>query len=102
MPRPGRLLTAIAATLVAAPLVAGHAAHSITGGFDYRGSRFADLLGGHYVAGDFGCGRVFHHDGVQTVTAGRLPGVTSFGENGNDEHWAVTYDGGLYRMGASA
>ena len=75
---------------------------SITGGFVYRGSRFADLLGGHYVAGDFGSGRVFHLDGGQVVTAGRLPGVTSFGEDGNDELWAVTYDGGLYRMGASA
>ena len=75
---------------------------SITGGFVYRGSRFADVLGGHYVAGDFGSGRVFHHDGVQLVTAGSLPGVTSFGEDGNDELWAVTYGGGLYRMEASA
>lgn len=75
---------------------------SITGGFVYRGDRFADLLGGHYVAGDFGSGRVFHHDGVQIVTAGRLPGVTSFGEDGNNELWAVTYDGGLHRMGATA
>ena len=75
---------------------------SITGGFVYRGSRFAGLLGGHYVAGDFGSGRVFHLDGGEVVTAGRLPGVTSFGEDGNDELWAVTYDGGLHRMGASA
>jgi glucose/arabinose dehydrogenase len=75
---------------------------SITGGFVYRGDRFADLLGGHYVAGDFGSGRVFHHDGVQIVTAGRLPGVTSFGEDGTNELWAVTYDGGLHRMGATA
>ena len=76
--------------------------NSITGGFVYRGSRFADVLGGRYVAGDFGSGRVFHLDGSNIVTAGRLPGVTSFGEDGNNELWAVTYDGGLYRMGASA
>jgi len=73
---------------------------SITGGFVYRGERFADLLGGHYVAGDFGSGRVFHLDGSEALTAGRLPGVTSFGEDGSNELWAVTYDGGLYRMGA--
>ena len=76
--------------------------NSITGGFVYRGSRFADVLGGRYVAGDFGSGRVFHLDGGNIVTAGRLPGVTSFGEDGNNELWAVTYGGGLYRMGASA
>ena len=76
--------------------------NSVTGGFVYRGSRFADVLAGRYVAGDFGSGRVFHLDGSNIVTAGRLPGVTSFGEDGNNELWAVTYDGGLYRMGASA
>ena len=75
---------------------------SITGGFVYRGSRFSDLLGGRYVAGDFGSGRVFHLDGGDIVVAGRLPSVTSFGEDGNNELWAVTLDGGLYRMGATA
>ena len=75
---------------------------AITGGFVYRGSRFADVVGGRYIAGDFGSGRVFHLDGAEVVTAGRLPGVTSFGEDGSNELWAVTYDGGLYRMGASA
>jgi glucose/arabinose dehydrogenase len=75
---------------------------SVTGGFVYRGSRFAGILGGRYVAGDFGSGRVFHLDGGEVVTAGSLPGVTSFGEDGGNELWAVTYDGGLYRMGASA
>jgi glucose/arabinose dehydrogenase len=75
---------------------------SVTGGFVYRGSRFAGILGGRYVAGDFGSGRIFHLDGGEVVTAGSLPGVTSFGEDGGNELWAVTYDGGLYRMGASA
>jgi len=75
---------------------------SITGGFVYRGSRFADSLGGRYVAGDFGSGRIFTLDGSDVITVGSLPGVTSFGEDGSNELWAVTYDGGLYRMGASA
>jgi hypothetical protein len=74
---------------------------SITGGFVYRGSRFAAQLGGRYLAGDFGSGRVFYLDGGQRVDAGLLPGVTSFGEDGNRELWAVTYSGGLYRMRAS-
>lgn len=75
---------------------------SITGGFVYRGKRYADLLGGRYLAGDFGSGRVFVLDGSDVVTVGRLPGVTSFGENGSSELWAVTYDGGLFRMRAAA
>jgi glucose/arabinose dehydrogenase len=75
---------------------------SITGGFVYRGSRFADLLAGRYIAGDFGSGRVFYLDGGERVDVGRrLSGVTSFGEDGNRELWAVTYSGGLYRMRAS-
>jgi glucose/arabinose dehydrogenase len=74
---------------------------SITGGFVYRGSRYASRLGGRYLAGDFGSGRVFYLDGARRVDAGRLPGVTSFGEDGNRELWAVTYSGGLYRMRAS-
>lgn len=74
---------------------------SITGGFVYRGARYASLLGGRYVAGDFGSGRVFYLDGVRRRGAGRLPGVTSFGEGRNKELWAVTISGGLYEMRAS-
>jgi glucose/arabinose dehydrogenase len=74
---------------------------TITGGFVYRGSRYASKLGGRYVAGDFGSGRVFYLDGARLVDAGRLPGVTSFGEDSGRELWAVTYSGGLYRMRAS-
>ena len=74
---------------------------SITGGFVYRGSRYASLLGGRYLAGDFGSGRVFYLDGTDRLPAGRLPGVTSFGEGAGRELWAVTYSGRLYRMKAS-
>ena len=75
---------------------------TITGGFVYRGSRYADALGGRYVAGDFGSGRVFYLDGTDIVAAGTLPQVTSFGEDGGGELWAVTYPGGLYRMRATS
>jgi glucose/arabinose dehydrogenase len=74
---------------------------SVTGGFVYRGSRYAALLGGRYVGGDFGSGRVFYLDGTDFRDGGRLPGVTSFGEGAGRELWAVTYSGGLYEMRVS-
>lgn len=75
---------------------------TLTGGFVYRGSRYASLLGGRYVAGDFGSGRIFYLDGATRVSAGRLDGVTSFGEDAGRELWAVTYSGGLYQMRVSS
>jgi len=61
-----------------------------------------DPLGGRYVAGDFGSGRVFHLVGSTIeATEQRLPGVTSFGEDGDRELWAVTYEGDLLEMRAS-
>lgn len=74
---------------------------SIIGGFVYRGSRFRGRLGGRYVGGDFVSGRVFFSAGGRLVTGGRLPNVTSFGEDDAHELWAVTIGGGLYRMSAS-
>jgi glucose/arabinose dehydrogenase len=76
----------------------GGRGESITGGFVYRGRAYAGLLGGRYVAGDFVSGRIFHSSSRGLVTAGRLNGVTSFGEGANRELWATTIGGGLYRM----
>ena len=48
---------------------------TVTGGFVYRGTRYASLLGGTYLAGDFGSGRVFtghqhrHHHRRAAATA---------------------------------
>ena len=75
--------------------------NAITGGFIYRGSRFASLLGGRYVGGDFGSGKIFFSSGGGLVTAGQLNNVTSFGEDDGHELWAVTIDGGLYQMSAA-
>ena len=75
--------------------------NSITGGFIYRGSRSASLLGGRYVGADFGSGNVFYSSGGGLVTAGQLANVTSFGEDDKRELWAVTYDGVLYQMTAA-
>lgn len=75
---------------------------SVTGGFVYRGSRYASILGGRYVAGDWGSGQIFYLDGSTRVdVARRLPGVTSFGEDGGRELWAVTSSGRLLQMRAS-
>lgn len=74
---------------------------SITGGFVYRGARFKGLLGGRYIGGDFGSGKIFYSSASGLVTAGSLPGVTSFGEDAKRELWAVTLDGGLFRMSAA-
>ena len=74
---------------------------SIIGGFIYRGSRFASVLGGRYVGGDFVSGKVFYSSGRSLVTAGQLPNVTSFGEDDAHELWAVTFDGGLFQMSAA-
>ena len=77
---------------------------TVTGGFVYRGSRYAGVLAGTYLGADFGSGRVFVGDaaavgGLETV--GDLEGITSFGEDDGHELWAVTLDGGLYELSAS-
>jgi glucose/arabinose dehydrogenase len=74
---------------------------TVVGGFVYRGTRFADELGGTYVGGDFGSGRVFTGTSTGLTTVGQLDGVTSFGEDGDRELWAVTLDGGLYQLAAA-
>ena len=76
--------------------------NSITGGFIYRGVRYRGILGARYIGGDFGSGRIFYGYGSSIRAAGSLPGVTSFGEVGARELWAVTINGGLYRMVAVA
>jgi glucose/arabinose dehydrogenase len=73
---------------------------AIIGGFIYRGSRFASVLGGRYVGGDEVSGKIFYSSGGALVTAGSLPNVTSFGEDDAHELWAVTIDGGLFQMSA--
>ncbi len=66
------------------------------------GTTYTSFLGGHYIGGDFGSGRIFYTTGSVIRTAGSLPNVTSFGEGNTREIWAVTIDGGLYRMAATS
>ena len=82
---------------------------SITGGFVYRGARFAALQG-RYVFGDYVTGRLFNIDAATSaastlaVTAGD-PGAgvmpAAFAEDQAGEIYVVDYNGGLYRLEVS-
>ncbi len=71
---------------------------SITGGFVYRGTRFANELGGVYVGGDFVSGRVFTLTDGEFVEVASLSMVTSFGEDEANELWAVTIAGEVFEL----
>ena len=76
---------------------------SITGGYVYRGTRFAGLVG-RYVFADFGSGRIFNIDslaqGTLDVTGGFVSGlaISSFGQGVDGELFVVDYGGGLYQI----
>ena len=78
---------------------------SITGGFVYRGTTQAALVG-HYVFADFCTGRIWtilntggNGDHVLLADTGEM--ITSFGESDDGELYAVTIDGKLFRVLAS-
>ena len=76
-------------------------ASSITGGFVYRGHRYAKKIGGAYVFADFGSNRVWlHKSGAGKIQQPQrlAGGATSFGVDDKGEIYAVTYDGVLHRM----
>lgn len=78
-------------------------AESITGGFVYRGRRYASQIGGAYVFADFLTRRVWlYRPGpgkvLQDARLGTGIGATSFGLDDRGEIYAVTYDGVLWRM----
>ncbi|MDQ1584724.1 MAG: hypothetical protein QOH80_89 [Actinomycetota bacterium] len=74
---------------------------TIIGGYQYYGTKYKSLLWGHYIAGDYGSGRIFNRYGT-IRSAGSLSVVTGFGESQGREIWAVTIGGGLYLMSARA
>ena len=79
-------------------------AQAIVGGFVYRGSTYASLLGGLYVFGDEVTGHlwVYRYTGTAVMQRATLPEVTSFGTSDTNEIYAVTLSGGLYRITAAA
>lgn len=71
---------------------------SITGGFVYRGSAYPDAAG-LYVFADFVTGKVWGwRAGQKPTAASNLARVTGFGLSDSRELFAVTIDGGLYRI----
>jgi glucose/arabinose dehydrogenase len=77
---------------------------SVTGGFVYRGSRIAQLVGA-YIYGDYGSGRIWalRYDGVNPTvnteigTIGSI-GLASFGIDKDDEIYICAFDGKVYRL----
>jgi glucose/arabinose dehydrogenase len=75
------------------------AGRSITGGFVYRGSQYPGAAG-MYVFADFAAGTMWgYRVGDGWTPAHRLGQVTGFGLSDTREIYAVTYGGGLYKVG---
>jgi glucose/arabinose dehydrogenase len=80
---------------------------AVVGGYVYRGSRYATLLAGTYVYGDYCSGRVW---GLGRDSGGaRVNGelgvlgqqILAFGEAPNGELYVLAADGGIYRVAAA-
>jgi glucose/arabinose dehydrogenase len=71
---------------------------SVTGGYVYRGTRIANL-GGGYLFGDYCAGRVIAFYSGQVRDLG-LPvsGLSSFGQDLSGELYALSLNGGVYRI----
>jgi glucose/arabinose dehydrogenase len=80
---------------------------AIIGGYVYRGSRYASLLGGTYVYSDYCSGRIWGLAPAATgprvnSEMGRLgTNVLAFGQAPNGELYVLAGDGGIYRLAAS-
>jgi hypothetical protein len=78
------------------------AAEALIGGVVYRGAKYAGVLAGRYVFGDYITGTVWTMPtptGSASV-AGHLSSVTSFGTDQAGEVWATTLDGGVFQLAA--
>jgi glucose/arabinose dehydrogenase len=79
------------------------AGRSVTGGYVYRGTRFAGLAG-RYVFGDYVTGRIWHIAGDTRPTAVMTEGfdsglsIASFGQAHDGELYVVHHGGELYRL----
>ena len=77
---------------------ANRGAEAIIGGYVYRGSA-SPSAAGTYVFGDYVTGRIWAYRGRTLGAAVPLSGVSGFGLDDAREIYAVTLDGGLYRVG---
>ena len=79
-----------------------HGRCAVVGGFVYRGKRYAHLLEGRYLFGDFGSGELWLLEpasagGYTAVEVGRHAGgnIASFGEDDEGELYAVDHTQGV-------
>lgn len=87
---------------VSGDCTAGRTGESMTGGFVYRGSAHPGARG-TYVFADFITGKMWgYRAGDGWTPAHALGQVTGFGLSDSREIYAVTYDGGLYKVGFAA
>jgi len=77
---------------------ASRAGEAIIGGYVYRGATYPSALG-TYVFGDYVTGKIWPYRSGLLGTPTALAGVSGFGIQDNREIYAVTLDGGLYRIG---
>jgi glucose/arabinose dehydrogenase len=92
------------ATYHAPTIVVAHpAAEALIGGFVYRGTAYAKVLGGDYVYGDYITGRVWVYGRGVSHQAASLGAdrLTAFGQTQRGELYAVTFDGHLYALKAT-
>ncbi|MFC6238311.1 PQQ-dependent sugar dehydrogenase [Longivirga aurantiaca] len=78
---------------------AGRTGESMTGGFVYRGVQYPGAVG-TYVFADFITGKMWgYRAGDGWTPSHALGNVTGFGLSDSREIYAVTYGGGLYKVG---
>jgi len=79
--------------------------YSVTGGFVYRGTQLAGLVGA-YIYGDFGSGRIWslRYDGVNEPVNSELLNtglhISSFGLDDENELYFCAFDGKIYKITA--
>ena len=75
---------------------------SVTGGYVYRG-KTVPAAAGRYFYGDFCSGdvwslRITGGKAVDNRREGQIGSLSSFGQGANGDVYAVSLDGGLYRL----
>jgi glucose/arabinose dehydrogenase len=80
---------------------------AIIGGYTYRGTRYASLLGGSYLFGDYCSGRLWAlgPDANGQLVAGQLGtfggNMIAFGRDNANELYLLGENGSVYRIGAT-
>jgi hypothetical protein len=72
---------------------------SVTGGYVYRGADVA-AAEGRYFYGDYCSGNLWSlkRGSAPARMAQRIENLSSFGQDGNGELYAVSTDGGIYKL----